>query len=787
MEEQKGIALFLTKNRLWVTVGILFITLVFGFGITKLTFNINLANLLPPMHPFVKINSQFGKKFGGANACLMVITAKKGTIYQADILKAIAEITDEVLFYPGLYRSITTSISLNKAKSIQATGGGTVDISALMYPNPPSDPEGIALLRKKIKGINPDLYDGVYVSDNDKSTLISMVAKDGADFNKLFSFFSDIKQRFEKKYPNIKIDMVGRPVLMGWIYHFLPQMYVIFLITLAIFLLILCVSYRSLVGMLVPLVCGVLSTIWGLGFIGYLGINLNPLLIVIPFLLTARGLAHAIQFTSRYIDEYIRLGDREAATCETIDKMLIANGAAIATDIAGFIALVLARIVAIQVMALTLSFWMIAIFAISGVFASILCGYLPPPKKVTKKTGKVDIIDKMLTGVASFSSGSVARWVVVIFIFVITGAGYYFSSKIQIGDLEPGSPILWPSSEYNRACKFVNTHYSRAGTDTYNIFIDGSKPGDSKRWEVLRWIDRYSDYMKEKMPNEYGGTIAFSNLVKKLTMEFRGGDPVWHYIMSDQQITDMMVYFLIGKANPGDYAQLIDIPFEDSNIISFFRDHRPDTVDAVVKNTEDFANKVKLPKGVSLKLASGSIGLTKAVNDELEACHVSIMVFVLGFIFILCVISFRSLTAGILLMIPLFAADFVALALIYFLGTGMTVGTLTVTAVGLGIGVNFGVYILARMQEEFERTKDLDTTVIVATSTAGKGVLFTGATVIVPVALWYFMSNVRFWGEMGLFLAVILFAGLVVVLPFYPAVISILKPKFIVGEKAKKA
>jgi len=115
------------------------------------------------------------------------------------------------------------------------------------------------------------------------------------------------------------------------------------------------------------------------------------------------------------------------------------------------------------------------------------------------------------------------------------------------------------------------------------------------------------------------------------------------------------------------------------------------------------------------------------------------------------------------------------------------VGTLTVTAVGHGIGVNFGVYILARMQEEVERTKDLDTTVIVATSTAGKGVLFTGATVIVPVALWYFMSNVRFWGEMGLFLAVILFAGLVVVIPFYPAVISIMKPKFIVGEKAKKA
>jgi predicted RND superfamily exporter protein len=784
MEEKKGLALALVEKRKWVTIGVVLLTLFFSFGLTKLTFNINLANLLPPMHPFVKINSEFGQKFGGGNACLMCIKVKEGEIYQPKILAAIAEITDEVRFYPDLYRSITTSISLNKAKSIQAIGGGSVEINALMYPEPPTDPQGIALLKKKIKGVNAALYDGVYVSDDSKSTLISMVVKDGADFDKFFQFMSGVREKYEKKYPNIKLEMVGRPVLMGWIYHYLPQMFVVFAITFALFLLILFISYRSIVGVGVPIICGIISSIWGLGFIGYLGVNINPLLIVIPFLLGARALSHTVQITSRYIDEWVRTGDRAEAMYETIDKMLIANGSAIATDIAGFVALVIARVVAIQIMALTMSFWMVAIFAVSGVFGPILCGYMPAPKQTLKKKGKIDITDRILSGIASFSSGSRARWVVLLVVLAITVVGGYFSAKVQVGDLAPGSDVLWSDSDYNMACNDINRNFSRAGTETYQVFVDGSKPGDSKRWDTLRWIDGYSDYMKEKMPVKYGGTIAFAGLVKKLNMEFRGGDPVWHYIPSDQQITDMMVYFLIGKANPGDYAQLIDIPFEDSNVISFFSDHRPSTVNAVVENTENFIKQTPPPKGIKIQRAGGSIGLTKAVNDELEYSHMRIMALVLLSIFVLCVIAFRSIVAGILLMIPLLTADFAALSLIYFLGTGMTVGSLTVTAVGLGIGVNFGVYILARMQEEYQRSNhDLNTAILVATSTSGKGVLFTALTVIIPIMMWYSLSDVRFWGEMGLFLSVILLAGVVVVIPFYPAIVSIVKPKFIVGKQ----
>jgi hypothetical protein len=116
---------------------------------------------------------------------------------------------------------------------------------------------------------------------------------------------------------------------------------------------------------------------------------------------------------------------------------------------------------------------------------------------------------------------------------------------------------------------------------------------------------------------------------------------------------------------------------------------------------------------------------------------------------------------------------------LYYMNIGISVASLTVTAVGLGIGVDFGIYIVARVKEKYAEDPDLDKAVFYGMATAGKAVFFTAATVIIPVALWYFLSGVRFWGEMGLFLSCILFVSRIVVLVFIPAVLVILRPKFI--------
>ena len=112
-------------------------------------------------------------------------------------------------------------------------------------------------------------------------------------------------------------------------------------------------------------------------------------------------------------------------------------------------------------------------------------------------------------------------------------------------------------------------------------------------------------------------------------------------------------------------------------------------------------------------------------------------------------------------------------------GIGLTVNTLPVISVGLGIGVDFGVYLYARFQEEYKNFNDYDSAILTGCITAGKGITYTALTMVVPLYLWYFISSLRFQGEMGLFLAIILTVNFLAVMIFHPAIVHKLRPKFI--------
>ena len=74
-----------------------------------------------------------------------------------------------------------------------------------------------------------------------------------------------------------------------------------------------------------------------------------------------------------------------------------------------------------------------------------------------------------------------------------------------------------------------------------------------------------------------------------------------------------------------------------------------------------------------------------------------------------------------------------------------------------------------------------------AVRTSGKAVVLTGMTMVLPITVWYFISDLKFQAQMGIFLAMILTTNVVLAITLHPLLLDLIKPKFISRRAAKQA
>jgi hypothetical protein len=224
---------------------------------------------------------------------------------------------------------------------------------------------------------------------------------------------------------------------------------------------------------------------------------------------------------------------------------------------------------------------------------------------------------------------------------------------------------------------------------------------------------------------------------------------------------------------------------ERAQITLFFADHTSENLIRIREAAYDFFkdHPMKIEKG-EFKLAGGRIGLEMALNEEMKRTHAIIDLTVLCAIFILCALSYMSITAGLMLTLPLILANSVAGAYMALSNIGLSINTLPIAAIGVGVGVDFAIYLYSRCQEEFSlQGGDWNRTIIQSICTCGKAVVYTGLTIILPILTWYFFSDMKFQAEVGFFLAMIMGTNVVLTLTLHPLMIYIIKPKFISGRK----
>jgi predicted RND superfamily exporter protein len=755
------------------------LTLFFGFFAAKTELVTSFGDLLPQNHPFIKVYKKYEQYFGGTNTVVIMVEARHGTIYTPEIIGKIARMTRNLdLVYGVQHGSVR---SLTNASYFRPLPGGVI-LNAPILPDGriPKTQKALDELKSNVHK-NAGVVYGVYVSLDDRAAKINATfLETRLDYRRIFNETYKLVVDPEKG-PDVRIYVSGQPIQYGWVYHYTPQIFKIFGVTVLALWVLLYLYFHDWRGALRPTISGVICAIWGLGFIRLIGFALDPLVLVIPFLITARAVSHSVQMHDRYYEEYYRLRDKKRAILSAFSELFVPSLSGILTDAFGVLVILLVPVVFLQRLAITASFWIAAIIVSELLLNPIVYYYLEPPRIEVIERREHGLFKRVIEAIARPMLSRGGRAVTTLLTIGAIALCAFFFTGLKVGDPSSESPYLWPNSAYNRAAAAIEREFG--GVDPFIVVAElkgRDVLSDPKLYHVL---DRYQRYM-EGDP-DVGSSYSLADQLSISGFQLRNFQLKWNVLPTTKVGTGALLQQFLAGSSPLATAFIVTPRRDATQVTIYCKNREGENIQRIVERTQRFfADPKNQVPGVEFKPGGGIIGQLAAANQEIINNDVLLNILAFATIYIIILVTYRSFMAGFYLLFPLALANAAINAYMGAHDIGININTLPVVTVGVGFGIDYAIYIVSRIIEELALGREIQDATYHALVTSGKAVAFTALTLVASVLFWYW-SSIRFDAEMGLLLAVWMFVAMVGAMTILPVLIVMFNPRFIHREKER--
>jgi predicted RND superfamily exporter protein len=767
-------------RRRFIVLGVVgALTAFFGYFAAQTQLVTSFGELLPQNHPFIQVAHKYDQYFGSVNNVTVMIEAKEGTIYNRAIIGKIVQMTRDMDLVYGIQHGSVRSIA--SSSYFRPLAGGVI-LNTPVLPNGdiPKTAGELEELESNVHK-NPGVIFGRFVSLDDKAAVIEgSFLETRLDYTRIFDEIRKIVVAPERD-ASVHIYYGGQPILYGWVYHYTPEFLWIFVATVLAVWMLLYLYFQDWRGALRPTISGVICAIWGLGFIRLLGFGLDPLVLVIPFLITARAVSHSVQMHDRYYEEFYRLRDKERAILSSFSELFVPSLSGILTDAFGVLVILLVPVLFLQRLAITASFWIAAIIVSELILNPIVYYYLDPPRIDVIERREHGFFKRMLQSIARpmlERPGRIATFAATIAVIALCA---FFWSGLKVGDPSSESPILWPNSAYNRSMAAIQSEFG--AIEQFVVVAELARRDSLNNPKLYHVMDEYERYM-ERDP-AVGRTFSVADLLSNGGSALREFQPKWNVLPTTVRGTGQLLGGLLAGASPDSTAYIITPRRDATQMTVYSKDREGENVQRIVLRTQRFFDEPRhrVP-GVTFSLAAGIIGELAAANQEIIDNDLLLNILAFATIYIIILITYRSFMAGLYLLFPLALANAAINAYMGAHNIGININTLPVVTVGVGFGIDYSIYIVSRIIEGLALGWDLKGSTYTALITSGKAVAFTALTLVASVLFWYW-SSIRFDAEMGMLLAVWMFVSMLGAMTILPVLIVTFDPAFIRREKER--
>jgi hypothetical protein len=766
------------NNRLPVLLMCLIATVVLGFFALKLEVNASFERMIPSSSPYIQNYFAYRKELPGlGNTVRIVVENKSGDVYDAAHLEKLRKINDTLYLIPGVDRSWMKSLWMPIVRWRQVTEEGVVG-GPVMPPDYSGTPESIGKLKENVgrSGIV-----GSLVANDSRSTMIIAPLLDRhpqtgepLNYGEFSRALEEQIRSFEDESTGVYI--VGFAKIVGDLIAGLYEVMLFFGLSVAVAALFVYLYTRCIRSTLLLVSVAVAGVVWLLGLMSLLGYELDPYSILVPFLIFAIGLSHGAQKMNGILQDVGRGTHKYVAARYTFRRLFMAGLTALLTNIVGFAVLVIIDIPVIRDLALTTSIGITVLIFTKLVLIPVTLSYIGVSEVAARRalaedTGQKrgmlgrawNALDRLTERRAATVTVGVAAVITVICTVVMF--------DLRIGDLDPGAPELRQDSRYNRDSAYITAHY---GLSSDQFVVIMTNPDDGCRlYGTLQLMDQLAQALRQTEGVQATSSLAEST--RFITAALNEGSGKWLTISRDQGITNAAVGAAM-IATP----DITNTSCAVSPLIAYLADHKADTLNRVLKVSEAFAaehNSSKAEDGPRFLLAAGSAGIEAATNIEVEHGILLMYLAVYGATALLCLLTFRSLRATLVAMIPLVMTTIICKALMVWMGIGLKVATLPVIAVGVGVGVDYALYLLSVQIAMQRRGATLAQAYRKSLDFTGRVVALVGLTMAAGVITWAF-SPIKFQADMGILLTFMFLWNMVGALVLIPALSHfLLNPK----------
>ncbi|WOH37994.1 MMPL family transporter [Thalassotalea fonticola] len=745
----------------------LFITGYLLAQATNIKLDASFEKNVPLQHSYMQTYLKHQTDFGGANNVLISVCNTTGDIFNAEFFTTLKGVHDQLFFIPGVNRILVNSLYAPSTRFVEVVedgfAGGPV-IPADFQP----DEAGLAIVKGNIEkaGIVGSMVSDDYTCSMVKSSLMEIDPQTGKklDTLKLAKQLEDeLRGEFEKD--NISIHIIGFSKMVGDIADGAKGVVTFFAIAIAITAVMVYLFCNSITLTLLPILCSLIAVIWQMGMLTELGFGLDPMSILVPFLVFAIGVSHGVQMINAISKEVAKGNNARQAAQLSFRRLLVPGGIALLSDTVGFLTLLAIDIGIIRELAITASLGVGLIIFTNLLLLPILVSFVrfnEEEQKHIVDNADHKLMNRLLWRKAAIVTAKKPAGIILTLTAVLFIWGFNQSNELKIGELHAGAPALHEDSRYNQDTFLITDKYA-ISVDYMSVVVETFAESCVEH-EVLNTIDT----MQWRLENVPGvqSSVSLASVAKIVNTGYNEGNKRWQVLSRNQQSLVQSI------ARIPQTSGLLNTNCSAMPIILFMEDHKAETIERIVSAVKKNAEQLNTDT-IKFKLASGPVGVMAATNEAVAAAQIPMMFYVYGAVTLLCLISFRSVRATIVVIAPLYVVSTLAQALMTYLDIGLTVSTLPVIALGVGIGVDYGIYILSTMSARLRQGETMAEAYLSALKERGSAVLITGVTLAIGVSTWFF-SDLKFQVDMGILLTFMFLVNMLAAIIILPALSTFL-------------